>query len=496
MKKIIVLFLISFLFLQNQIMILGTTLPEVQIFDTTAQKGEQTSLSIYMRDFEQVSVLDVIVIYDTKYVEYVSSEIYYNLRDANDITTIINDTVNGQIRFTLLAPSGLDYTGYLSTIQFQVKEETEINSYPIIGAVGEAYDINNNPMEVSVRSGFIHVIERTEYRNLITYYESLSSNYMKEGEVFTWSIYAYNLYGMTAGMYELLYDENLFELVEVTFGSGFSNSFKDINDATNGRILMAFISENEISQGDPLITLRLKVKENIQVVSSIQFIPRQIYDTNLELIGGNNLQRDVYIEEVIPEEENSLMYVTSYEGKILDEVILSIYLGEDANVSSGDFSLNYDGSRFKLETITVMVEDAWIIYDHDENNHVLTFSLISTKDIVEITELIQLTFVSKSEGTLFSSQVNLSGSNVFNSSLESVDLDYVGGLINFNSYAFQFGDLNKDGLVSVYDLLMMELYLLGQLDLDEMQMKLFDINGDDNLNNEDISLIKESIFNQ
>ena len=42
---------------------------------------------------------------------------------------------------------------------------------------------------------------------------------------------------------------------------------------------------------------------------------------------------------------------------------------------------------------------------------------------------------------------------------------------------------------------MMELYLLGQLDLDEMQMKLFDINGDNNLNNEDISLIKESILN-
>ena len=494
-KKVFLLIQIFVLVNMLSISIIASNQPEVQVIDATTQQGSQTSVSIYLKDFSEVTALELIVIYDLKFIEYVSSNLNYTINQNNNVTVVTNTSVSGQIRIVLLSPEGLTYTGQLLNIQFKIKEETPINSYPIIGAIGEVYNLSEDSLQVSMKQGYIHVIEKNEFKNSVTYYESLSSNILSQDNTVTWRIYSYNLYEMTAGMYEVLYDSSVFELISVNFGNGFSNAVKDININTNGRVLLAFISSSTITQGNPILTIELKVKTNENKNTTLQFIPRQIYDQTLEPLGGNRLSKSVQTIETLPVVENKAMYVSSYLGKMAESVDIGVFVEANSLLSSGDFILTYNKNQLQLENIEIKAEGVFIVYDHDETNGILTFSVISTSSITALTELIQLTFKPQSE-VLFKSTITLSGTQTYDDSLESIELTYKEGVIEFNGYDFQMGDMNQDGKLSVYDAVLMDLYLQGLINLTSVQQYLFDLNQDELLDINDLEYFMKMVLDQ
>ena len=490
---LIVILIVGFVYFQTNIF--ASNKPQIRVIDASTQVGNYTTASVYASDFLDVAAIDVIVFYDVNYFELISSEISYDLGQKSDVTVVFNDNIEGQVRMTIVAPQGLTFYGYLANIQFRVKEATPINSYPILLAVGEAYNLQNQTIEIDTNAGYIHVLERLEYTNTIVYYESINQTSLKRDDIVIWNIYSYNVYDMTAGMYEMIYDHNVLELISIDFGNGLDGALKNINDQTPGRILLAFISEDGINYANPLISIQLKVIENEQTTTNLQFIPRQIYDENLESLGGNRITRAIQISETITEPDKTKMSLTSYLGKALEEINVKLVLESESNISSAELVINYDVNVLTLTNIETLAEDIFIVYNHDENNGSIAMSLISIENITENIELIHLVFQPNND-ELINTNVTLSGNNIYDSDLNAITLDFVNSNIEFNEYAYPFGDLNQDNILSVLDLVMMDLYLNGYLELSDLQMKLFDINLDNTLDINDFEFLLNKIATQ
>ena len=495
-KKVILtmvfIFVFSLFFYTN---IFASNNPQIRVIDATTQIGNSFTISIYASDFMNVAAIDLIIFYDVNNFELISSEKSYELSQNSDVTLLFNSNIEGQIRITLVVPQGLTYNGYLSNIQFRVKESTQINSYPILIAVGEAYDLQNNALEITTKSGFIHVLDRVEFTNNIVYYESINQTAFKKDEFITWNIYSYNLYNMTAGMYEFIYDHNVLELVSINFGNTFDGTLKNINDQTPGRILLAFISEDGINRANPLITIKLKVNKSEKLTTNLQFIPRQIYDNDLEAIGGNNITKSIQILETIVEPVKKNMSLTSFLGKATNEINITLFLEAESNVSSGEFTIKYDVNVLTLVNVEILNDDVFIVYNHNKNNGSIVMSIISIENITENIELINLVFQPNNE-ELINTNIILSGNNVYDSDLNAISLDYENSSVEFNEYAYPFGDLNQDNVLSVLDLAMMDLYLKGNLELSDLQIKLFDINQDNKLDINDLQFLMNKIASQ
>ena len=97
---------------------------------------------------------------------------------------------------------------------------------------------------------------------------------------------------------------------------------------------------------------------------------------------------------------------------------------------------------------------------------------------------------------LINTNITVSGNNIYDSDLNVITLDFENSNIEFNEYAYPFGDLNQDNILSVLDLAMMDLYLKGNLELSDLQMKLFDINQDNTLDINDFEFLLSKIATQ
>ena len=63
----------------------------------------------------------------------------------------------------------------------------------------------------------------------------------------------------------------------------------------------------------------------------------------------------------------------------------------------------------------------------------------------------------------------------------------------FEEPSYEQGDLNKDGVVSILDVVMVVNYIVGEQELDEEQQQLGDMNGDGGINVEDLLLLLDRI---
>jgi hypothetical protein len=196
--------------------------PELKVIDTTVQQGNQAYFSIQMNNFKDLTALDFVIFYDSENFEFQNINKSSYLVNDLGVTILENTKIVGQIRITLLSAEGHDYNGNLVNISLKTKDRISISSYPILLAIGEVYNSNQDEIKVDGYPGYIHVIEKNEFKNSIYYYNSIQKSSLEYGETFNWTIYTYNTFNLTAGMYEVLYNHNVVEPIKMSFGNGFN----------------------------------------------------------------------------------------------------------------------------------------------------------------------------------------------------------------------------------------------------------------------------------
>ena len=468
--------------------------PELKVIDTTVQQGNQAYFSIQMNNFKDLTALDFVIFYDSENFEFQNiNKSTYLINDLG-VTILENTKIVGQIRITLLSAEGFDYNGNIVNISLKTKDSISISSYPILLAIGEVYNANQDEIKVDGYPGYIHVIEKNEFKNSIYYYNSIQKSNLEYGETFNWTIYTYNTFNLTAGMYEILYDYNVVEPIKMSFGNGFNNGLTEINVNDPGRILFGFVSNSSITEGNPIISVDFRVIINEDISSKIEFVNRQIYDSNLEPIGGNNISRNININKVEVVEAKPKILLTSYTGKIIDEFEIKMIFEENSNVSSGDFTIEYDKTKVQFKELEILLDEVLIAYVHDAENARIKISLISSENISKYSEILSIKFSPLLE-TLYNTTINLSGKNIYDSNLNERNLDFNSSAIIFNAYEFQLGDLDQNNVISVKDLVLADLYLNGYITLTELQKLLLDIDENNLIDNDDYQKIIEIILN-
>lgn len=399
--------------------------PLLYFTDSTVYIGGSSSYCyLQMRNAENISAMDYMIIYDSDNLEL--ANIYKTgFTSQDDVTVSVNSGEPGIIHITLVSKNGLNGSGYMNLMYFKAKSGAKPGKYPITVLVNDIYNVSLETVTASKNDGVITVKENTQTIKNVRFSDSLSSAAVTVGDEILYKVNAGYLNGLSAGTFDIVYDDVRLKLEEVILSDTLNNAVNNVNSAMSGLVKVAFASEKEISSNTNLMTIKFSAINPGK--AEICFKPGELYDYNFTGMTGNSLKKEIVISEPEIVVDNPDLKVIVPETVPSDrEFTALIELEGGSGVRAGDFTLCYDKEALScLEVKSLAAKDFWITADKKIDDGKVRFSLMSNADLAENTTVLSITFKSL-KNTDSKSKTTLSGENVYDVGFNKVDLEYVG----------------------------------------------------------------------
>ena len=270
MKKILFnlflcLFLIAFTTVPVFAETTDTTDPaaSLSVGSATVNQGSSFTLAVNAENLADVIGLDFEIYYDPTILTLNS----YTLSGLEPAYTSVNDSEAGILKVSSLSLTGLNGTFTALKLNFSVSQNTEPGNIRISAAVGNAYNSAFEDVSVTGVPGIVTVKEKTEIVNTVQFFSGASPSSLEKGDVTTITFGSWNIYGLAAGVFDIVYDAELFELVDFSVGSNMQTEtgIFSVNDSNPGYICMSYASATAVRSGN-LFTVQLKDLQNTEAV--------------------------------------------------------------------------------------------------------------------------------------------------------------------------------------------------------------------------------------
>lgn len=449
LRRFLSIFCIAALLLTAVPAILAQTSPTLYFTDSTVTIGGSSSYCyLKMDDAENISAMDYMIIYDPDNLELASIN-NTGFTAASDVTIDINSSEPGIIRVTLISQNGINGSGYLNLMYFKATENAVAGTYPISVVVNDIYDSSLETVIASKQSGTITVKEPTQTTKKVSFSASLSDTSVEIGENVTYKLSASSLNGLSAGTFDVTYDETKLKLDGVTLSSAIESTVYDINDTIDGLVKVSFASETAITSGTNLAVLDFSAIA--AGTASIDFKPSALYDYEFTEMTGSELSHSVTVTEPEVVVDNADLWVEIPENITSDkEFSVQVILQGGSGVCSGDFVVGYDSSVLECLGVTQeTVSGAWLVTDKNYSGGQVRFSFMSSTGIEEDAALVTITLKS-TENIDSKSSITVVGSGVYDADFNEVPLEYIGAEIKAvrPEYTVNFYDSDGETLLS------------------------------------------------
>ena len=122
--------------------------------DPAAQQG-YVYLSVEAQALENLAALELTVFYDPQVLEFQHADAGWLL--SEQIVSVHHDV--GSITLTAASIGGISGDGSLMTMGFTVRVDCAPGRYPLVLAVGEAYDTSRSPVSIAAQNGSVTFTE-------------------------------------------------------------------------------------------------------------------------------------------------------------------------------------------------------------------------------------------------------------------------------------------------------------------------------------------------
>ena len=354
----------------------------------------------------------------------------------------------GHLRYNLLFGNTKDISA--SLFRFYLKADASLancESY-VEALVEEAYDQEANPIDIQGMRQKVVINEKVATLRANLY--GTSSLNVQYGEEISLS---YTIYGtaFSSGTFSILYDYELFEVTTFTAGSILKNAYVDANTELTGEVSFSFISLSSISGGS-LCTLKLRPLTNATNTSNVVISAKELITLDTDPITCASYSTRIsqtFNPDYVPANADISVISSTYEYEA-PEVEASIALGRDSHLGAGDFMLTFDPDYLELkEYVKGFSPTFFLINDKSADEGVLKFSIISTTDIVDAVEMLNVTFTVKEVPDSLSVPLTISGNSTYDSSsTDPITLNYVSSMVRFNEKKYLSTDFAVDFLTA------------------------------------------------
>ena len=378
------------------------------VYATTSESVAQGAYGycyVYLDDMTDLSALTVSVYYDTSRVSVKNS---YN-RVA--CTVYDSSDKDGCLQFSYIFDGkGSNTKTQLFYFQYQVNSTAEAGDTYFDIVVSDAYNANLDTMNIVGSRCAFAITEKPVTKSCTMYSSSTVSTAVKEE--FTLS-YRLSSYQIASGSFEINYDRDLFEVVEVTKGGFLDGKVSDVNSTLDGTIAASFVGTAYKTKYD-LVTVKFRTLKNVDAVSEIKLTVKELYDLDLNPISckGYTTKITVALDECYTEDSPSMTLGATYD-ETAETVTLEINLEENSHLGAGDFVLDFDASCLTYVSVDKGFSPTFFtINDKHVADGVLKFSIISTTDVTDAQKILSVTFDAKRANEDKSASFELTGSGL------------------------------------------------------------------------------------
>ncbi len=411
--------------------------------NATVKQGSTGICYVNIDSTESIAVLDVTVHFDPAKVKILN--IY------NSVSCTLYDNVKNEsnIQFCYIFDGkGVNSNTRLFYFSYQVLNNADIGDAYFDITIGEAYDNSLNNINIS-GSRCKFTITETVTNKTCTVSSSSTISTSVEQE-FSLS-YRFSTYQIASGSAVINYDNELFEVVEVSNGAFLDNKISDINQNFAGAIYISFVGTKYNTKYD-FITVKFRTIKNIAESSNITFKATELCDVDLNPITckdyvttANISFDDSYIGDA------PKMSVNAAYNNNTKQVIAEINLEANSKLGAGDFVLNFDPSILTLFSYEKGFNPTFFnVNDKEIEDGKLKFSIISLSDITSSEKVLTVAFDVADSFFSIDTIFEISGSMLSDSITNPIKLNFVNCDFTIPAKCL-YGDVDCDGDADTVD---------------------------------------------
>ena len=211
----------------------------------TVYPGNSTTITVSANNLEGLASVELEIYYDST-VMSVNSTWYGSL--IGDSIANVNASTPGIVKLSAISRDGISGSGSFLNIDFTVNSDCPRDDYSVLVTVGEAYDTNLKPVEMSGGTGYITVKQKEIVKNTFYLYSNISPYSVSKGDTVTYRLYNSYGYQFAAGNFEINYDSELLQVESVNINSNLKvdGCVYDVNTTQPGKIKIGIASNVEL----------------------------------------------------------------------------------------------------------------------------------------------------------------------------------------------------------------------------------------------------------
>lgn len=418
--------------------------PLLTVSTNTGYQNDAVYITVDIQGIIDLSALSFEIYYDHTNLHLYSSSPSDWLNDA---TTSLNDDEPGVFLFSLASSTPLTGSGLLVNLWFNIDSLAPLGDQTLTLIVGEAYDVTLTPLSIQGNHGTIHVIERSTSYESIYIYEAYDTREQSFGDIVQIDYSSSQLKNLSSGSFTFYYDAQKLEYMSYEMGGLFDlpNVIYTMNDTTPGYLKLSFASSQGISYSYPIIKVRFKVIVDENNTTHVMMKASDLYDHNLIPLICSDVISPISLKQIPPSTNFPDMTISGYEGSNQTPFDVSVSLEGQSGLAAGDFLITYDIT--KIRATNVIIHDdvtligGYLMFHESFDQGTIRFSYINENGAILPGHLLTITFEPVEHGTSTTGSLNISGTGVVGTDLNSLSLDFVSSTYKLGTqYTIIFAD--------------------------------------------------------
>ncbi len=418
--------------------------PLITMSAPTVHPGNSAYISVSINHVQNLAALSFDIYYDETYFSISSAHTGYLFNQAN---TSLNFDERGVFRLTMASLEGIYGGGTMVNFWITTLSDTPIDTYPLIIAVGEAYDINLEAVDITSQPSSLNITPRPITFESIHFQNFLSQSTLRQGDTFDVTLYSWNLRNMATGNLEFFYDASKLEFVGYQLGHSLidAQTLHTMNHAIKGYLNLSFTSLNGLSSAYPFVTIQMKVIENTNVSSTITVQYKDLYNDQLVPLLSSAQNIPIQLTYTEPEVSLPSLYLSSFTGSNQDNFTIDLHIDAFSNLAAGDFIITYDAQKIKAIQVelgpNVNQNGGILMFNETIGLGTIRFSYIHEEGLTLNEHLLTITFEPIIKSQPYSGSIHISGSGLVDSDLNEIALEFESSIIQLGqAYTITFLD--------------------------------------------------------
>ncbi len=419
--KLIAVMLAIMMFLPS--IVIASESPGVAVSNGTVTIGGNTYVYITSSYFEDVAAAEFTLYYDSD--AFSVSNISVSVGDMK----AYNDSLPGQISFSLGSVAGISGNVQLARVKITAKSGIEAKKYPLNITIGDVYNADRQAVSLSGIDGSITVTETQTVPKVSFYKSSTSKSYYKDDEISV-KFGTSNPDGLCAGNFEMIYDKELLEYTGLTLQSAMQTGSQvaDINTESPGRVLLSYVSPSAC-KGGYLFEVKFKVIADVTQTTRITMTPSELVNESRQDMTSSALNANVQLVQKPVEVVLPKIWVSAPKQLATNETAtISVFADGSTNLAAGDFVVTYDADKLEIVSEPTGADGlsdigATVVTNPNYQNGTIKFSFVCSDGLSADTNLLTFDVKSK-ENSEYKTTLSVVGTSLKDSNFKTLSFDY------------------------------------------------------------------------